>query len=61
MAPKANPLQNSQSGSRRPAISTYDSGYEHSLEHLFEIQNMVAQQQEDDQMPQSASIVAKAS
>jgi len=33
----------------RPHITTYDSGYEHSLEHLIETRRLVAEADEDTQ------------
>ncbi len=35
----------------RPALTSYDAGFEHSLEHLIEVRRMV---EEADQEPQQA-------
>lgn len=35
----------------RPALTSYDTGFEHSLEHLIEVRRMV---EEADQEPQPA-------
>ncbi|MFB3916513.1 MAG: hypothetical protein ACE14M_07280 [Terriglobales bacterium] len=37
----------------RPAVTSYDSGYEHSLEHMLEVQRMVAEADEPAAAPVS--------
>lgn len=40
---------------QRPHIISYDSGYEHSLEHLIETRRLVAEANEISQQPDTQS------
>jgi hypothetical protein len=44
----------------RPQIQTYDSGYEHSLEHWLELQKMVAAEAETAATPVPLALAAAA-
>ncbi len=37
-----------QGSQRRPQVSSYDSGHEHSIEHLIELRMMLEASDEDD-------------
>lgn len=52
------PSKSSMSRGDHSDVSTYDSGYEHSLEHLIELQRRLAQADQEAVLP---SIAAKAS
>lgn len=47
--------------SHRPIIDTYDSGYEYSLEHLLELQNMLLEADERTSPEPSALVATGAS
>lgn len=37
----------------RPVITSYDSGYEHSLEHMIEVQRLVAEAAQEIHEPRA--------
>jgi hypothetical protein len=45
---------------KRPSVSSYDSGHEHSLEHLIELRQLVAEADEETDSPKLRAITTDA-